>query len=337
MGGNALKIYGITPRRMSSSEYCELTDELVSLFSQPDSPLLSLSVVKSPRHKSSHGDIDIKGLVKSAHPSDWKRECQTFLGSEVGYSNDKTISLLYKGVQVDLEGHHHPAELCASLNYCDYSPLGNLVGALLKQAGLKWGVDGLSLPVRESTHLLGTIPVTHDACEALLLAGLDPRTWEGGFDNLEDVFTFVISSPLFNNAIFLPQNLNHTNRVRNRKREDYKAWTTFASSHPDNLTEKNKDQIISATLQKLHSRFPHVQQEEARLRSIEESRKASKRMLGGEALQDITGLKGKNLGEFLSRLTQSKGGKDNLYQWILATPKTSRDAALRNLARSLLP
>lgn len=93
----------------------------------------------------------------------------------------------------------------SAFSYFAFNDLGNLLGRIFHRAGFKLGHKGMLLVVREEgnqSHALAEIEVTTSWKEALEFAGYDFERWLEGFDELEDVFRFVVSSPYFDKRLF---------------------------------------------------------------------------------------------------------------------------------------
>ncbi|GAF99140.1 unnamed protein product, partial [marine sediment metagenome] len=53
-----------------------------------------------------------------------------------------------------------------------------------------------------------------------------------GFDEVEDIFQYVIDSKYFNPKIFEYEQLNHQNRTRNKKRKNYELFLQYVKDNP---------------------------------------------------------------------------------------------------------
>jgi hypothetical protein len=333
-------------------------------------------LVKSHRGKPDHGDIDLKVLVTPNHnPSHTtapepagaiaRRHVAPILhqlGASMASLNHTTLSLLLPlplplpspspspspsnpekdyGVQVDLEIHSDKREMMASLEYCHYSPLANIAGRLLKQAGIKWGMDGLSILVNPAQPELGYLHVSHDTEKVLNVLGVDPQIWNKGFNTQKDIFLYLHTSPLFNTTPFLPTNLNHENRKRDAKREEYHAWTTFCQS-PANKTELTEEELtkeVEKAKKRLYDLFPLIKQQQEEYSRQAEMKFKAKVILKEINMHATTGLQGKELGELKTLLRKKIGGGEELKtsEWIIKTPTKEIITLIKSLAQSIKP
>jgi len=220
MGGNALKSQNIEARRISTPEMRQFILEMQTLAV----PHFNwLDPVKCWHNKPTHGDIDFIGFAKSDRKGKqlpaWAEEIMEQANSEGFHWNKPVLSFEYKGVQIDFAVKYTDRDAKNYLNFCQYSPTGNIVGRMLKQTGVKWGVDGLTFPVRDpadDNNMLGSVDLTDNVEDILSLAGLDPKKWVAGFDQETEIYEYACNSPLFNKEIFQFENLNHVNRKRDR-------------------------------------------------------------------------------------------------------------------------
>ena len=320
MGGNALKLVGLESRRIS-------TDELHSLCS--DVELLTgnlfagLEPVKFWHEKPTHGDIDFVAHVRPEFMENWESSVSSALNSKGFHRNRPVCSLEFKGVQIDIAGQESDADMRAYLDFCHYSPCGNVIGRMLKQTGAKWGVDGLSYPVREQVdgegQLLGNVPLSRDMKEILSLAGLDHETWKSGFEKQEDIFNFCAGSSLFNKEIFAFENLNHINRKRDRLRADYHSWIEHIQGRDDTYSRYANDEERSAKKTEwfavLCEKFPHLGDAAEAIHQAANIKKELAAKFNGGTVGELTGLKGKELGVTLGAFIGHIGGHEGFDAW----------------------
>ena len=63
--------------------------------------------------------------------------------------------------------------------------------------------------------------------DILNILGLNTTVYKNGFDTYQEMFDFVISSPYFDKNLFLFENLNNKNRVRDKKRKTYNMFLEY--------------------------------------------------------------------------------------------------------------
>jgi hypothetical protein len=220
MGGLALK-HCVT-RRYSKEEFDNIIPDILEKAKRIFPDAVS---TQAYRTKDSFGDADILCLWdgKSHDLKQWIIE--TFDSKEV-VQNTTVYSFEYKELQVDFiltpEKNWESAK-----TYFSYNDIHNLIGKLFHSVGLKWGQDGLRYVYRIDGKVLGEIPLTTKYQEAFKLVGLDPVVYEKGFDDLVDMFKYVVTSPMFNPIKYDLENLNRINRERDKKRKTYAAFINY--------------------------------------------------------------------------------------------------------------
>lgn len=252
MGGNLLKTWNLPEKRIPTDEYNKIKDELCNKFQTDFScnrPVWGTRAYVAPsiRDKETHGDLDIiMGCFTDADIHTlWKGESDfgKYLQKEFGYrpfKNSNVYSFPYNGFQVDVT--FHPIEhVKMAIDYSSWGDLGNIMGRVFHKMGLHFGHTGLSFWIRQglfdanvqwsdSDHIYHKTVLTtnmEDICE---VGGFDYKRWSKGFDTEKDAFDFVIDSKHFNKELFALENLNHTNRTRNRKRGMYMRFVEYVAN-----------------------------------------------------------------------------------------------------------
>ena len=242
MGGTALKEqFGFEGKRVDKYTYHVLVDELVRTAQDSFGGSKLLDVLHYA-NKQSFGDIDLVGISNGSQDEALIKE---LFKPQFISKNSFVYSFDYKGVQVDLSLLPSRNERDTLYLFSCFSPMGNILGRLLKQKGLKWGIDGLSYPIKLSdSEQLGTVPIlSHNPWRSFIktlnFLGFDyspdcfdlhEEFFKGfcyQFQEQKDIFEFLASANLFNKEIFAFENLNHTDRKRDRVRADYHAWLEF--------------------------------------------------------------------------------------------------------------
>lgn len=316
MGGNALKT---NTRRMSKTEMENATIEVVKALSE-----LGLKAYSIPyyRDKSSFGDID---LIVERDKED--------LGDGIRYRNDDLIEMAvtrfhsrdcapntnilsfeYRQSVLDEEGFQvdlimmPPSIVQTAVNYFSYNDLGNFLGRTAHKMGFKYGHEGLLYYVRDKEHLTEVLSVSKNQSDILAFLGYNPSTFFKGFDSLNEVFEYAVSTPFFNKSLFALENLNHKNRTRDRKRANYNAFLTFIEcntvpeyAYPDDKME---------WLERAYSFFPHFQQQLIESQERHQREKEFKALFNGKLIMTYIPLKGKELGTFIGDFKQSLSGEE---------------------------
>lgn len=329
MGGNALKLIGLDSRRIETQELYDLTKEIQALTTEL---FIKIDPVKFYHTKPDHGDIDLVGVLRPglnirpkptpeeksrgyAPPPIWTKKLPEICGSKGFHWNYPVTSFEFKGVQIDISGHEDPQIAQTHLEFINYSPTGNVLNRMLKQTGVKWGVDGLTFPIRKNISgdgdLLGSVRLSYQIQEALEIADLPLKTWEDGFETQEDIFAWTCQSKLFNKQIYDFENLDHTNRKRDFIRPDYHAWRTYIEDKPDHYKryETVEERTIAKTkwLEVLCKKFPNLGPAREEIFQSRKDTKINRAKLEGNWISKKTGLKGKELGDHIKDFKKTIG------------------------------
>lgn len=314
MGGNALK--NCITRRYQKEEYFKLVREVQDRISV----LLPWSfpvAIKAYANKESFGDMDVI-LCSENLPSDYIEKLEKFFKPKELVKNGNCISFEYKELQIDLI-ITPKEEYRTSYYYFAYNDLGNLIGRVAHSMGLKLGHDGLSYNWRVDTYQFRNIVLLTDWEDILPVLGYDYKRYAEEFNDLEDIFKFVVSSPFFNKDIYLLHNKNHTSRVRYAKRKTYTDFLDWIEGYEGTFVQRyyaaykiqGDKNIWLPYLFSCISGFKNtykevqVQWDDAVLR---------KSKFNGDIVKAQTGLDGKELGKFMQYLKEKQYGErwDNL-------------------------
>lgn len=251
MGGNLLKTWNLPEKRIPTDECNWIKNELISKF-KADCKInrptqLWANVAPSIRDKETHGDLDII-LGRFEDPAismHWKDENDfgIYLEKEFGYKpfkNSNVYSFPYKGFQVDVT-FHPMHDFSMAVDYSSWGDLGNIMGRVFHKMGLHFGHSGLSFWIRQglfdsnlqwsdSDHIYEKVILTNNMIEICEIGGFDYLRWQKGFDTEQDAFEFVVDSKYFHPDLFQLENLNHTNRTRNRKRGMYMRFVEYVAN-----------------------------------------------------------------------------------------------------------
>lgn len=313
MGGNALKQFGMETRRVDRGEYIQLCDELVEALHVE----FRVDIPKSLSHKQSFGDIDV---VVSKRPQ-FDVDVVEFIKEKFNpthiFSNSGVHSFDYKGVQVDIivmpDCHFESA-----VSYFSWNDLGNLMGRIAHKFGVKYGHDGLSMVFREGTHQVFSVPLLHgdptkhDSFFKFL--GLDKKEYDDGFETPQDLYEFIVSSPYFNPSMFAYEDLNHTNRTRNRKRVIYAGfleWIGFEQMKKRVFNEYQWKEDKNLYLYRIRDHFLDGYRNYVQEKLAFFAERELKLLFNGQVVSEVTGLNGRELGNFMASATKVYGTKNN--------------------------
>jgi len=234
MGGNALKVH---TRRYEKDEYLKIMSDVLRMLANYD---IEAVIPDSYSNKETFGDLDV--LIKSSTVKTDIMEIINYLfnPNEI-YNNNNVKSFDFREFQIDfiLVGDEN---WVTSINYFSFNDLGNFIGRISYQMGFRFGDYGLKLVYRHEdggrkfSKIISKKP--HKIYEFL---GFDYGKYLEGFDEVEDIFAYVVSSKYFNPKIFEYEQLNHQNKTRNKKRKNYELFLQYVKDNP-----KGSNMTISA-------------------------------------------------------------------------------------------
>lgn len=319
MGGRALKL--AYTRRYEKKEFLALKDEMIKIL---DRDFKFKTVPLYYRDKETFGDLDIiitwaPGNVENGSALRSYIE-DTFNPLEIYHTkNSNSWSFDYKECQVDFI-------MCAEedfwtyYHYFSYNDLGNFIGVLARNLGLKYGQEGLFYDHYFKNKNVGRISVSKDYRRIFEFLDLDYTRFMRGFDNMEEIFDFVASSKYYNYEFYQLSNLNKINRERNVKRASYMSLLEYIDkNHKRTTFEYVKDK--TPYIQKAAEFFPEFKyKEETRRMEYEEVSKlyvSSK--LNGDMVREEFGIDGKELGEVMMKTKRHFA--ENYDRWVIESPK----------------
>jgi hypothetical protein len=312
MGGNALAPFGA--RRYKKEEYVELRNKVIHVLEGivPEGRVWEIPYYWK---KDSFGDLDL--LVYSLEPEHYSKiiVAAAMFNGDLDMSvplvrNSDVLSIMFEQLQVDIIPMPQE-DFITAYTYYAFNDLGNLVGKLFHKFGLKYGHRGLTYPMRDGDNQYDEIMVSKDARQTFGFLGLSYAKWAVGFDTLDEIFEFVTSSPYFSSVPFQYENLNHTNRIRDRKRTTYHAFLEYIKDKPCTY-DFHEDK--SAYLDAIFDYFPGFEEKYIESRKKLEHRLKVKEHFNGEMASEWTGFKGMRLGKFMHRLKDKRG---EFAKWVL--------------------
>jgi hypothetical protein len=292
MGGNAFK--NGTTRRYEAAEYFDLVKRI-----KPRLLLISnqFEVIPAYDGKETFGDMDVL-IVPRASQSGWTAQSLSNIFGSNGnvVHNGGVWSLVFEEMQIDLitttdEGFD------SALDYFSYNDYGNLRGKIVHKFGLKFGHDGLTLPVRSANHTLGTIVLSQDPVRTNKLFGFHPRK----FETLEAMFEDVIGSYFFSPKVFAWDQMNAVARIRDKKRTTYHAFLKYIEGKTF-IHEQEFHKDKSAYLSWIFHHFPEAKTEYDALWARMEMLEAAAAKFNGDLVREWTGASDKQLGDLMKEL-----------------------------------
>ena len=305
MGGRAL---GIETIRLNQKDYHEVFDSLKILIPE-------VELIPSYHSKPDFGDMDVlyrKGYInKDSILSDLNEHY--FLKGYVENGDVLSVGILmdvpYSKAdifQIDFIGSP-PEFFNFAYNYFSYNDMGNLFGRVARSIDLKFGHKGLFYVQRDGDHVLKEHLLTNMFSTALYHLGYDAERFYQGFDTLEEIFEYIMTSRFYDFNKFDLKQRNRKARIRDEKRPNYRAFLEYATANP------KVNRMLDSMGAKTYSfgAFPEFYRDYFIAYDQNELHKKFKLKYNGELIMRLTGLKGKELGEFMQWM-KPKVDKDHV-------------------------
>lgn len=294
MGGNALKYtHGLESVRMDLPTYEKMRDNVSKFL---DELKVDYRHIKFYHNKTDFGDLDV--IVSRANNSvDNIRNHLRMAGLPMTSqlttpSHTSVVNTLINSHQVDFI-FVEPEQLESATTYYSYNDIWNLLGKVIKTHEYKLGWQGLMYTYRHKKHYKEDIVLTTNLYVALEILGLDVERYKLGFDDYQDMFDYVISSPAFDPSKFELENLNHRNRVRDRKRKTYNMFLSYIDGK-----EYPKPKSLIAPTEKFPFLVDRINIREERFRRVD----AAKEIINGGVIVELTGLFGVDVKRILEAI-----------------------------------
>lgn len=305
MGGNVFQ----TAKRINKQEYDVLCkDILKKLYGISD----KYAIIPSYRSKQDFGDIDI--IISCNSVEDRLHlfgMIDTIFKPDAISQNSHVLSVLYQNVQVDfitIEPYFY--DFC--YNYFSFNDCNNFAGIIFKRIGLKFGQNGLSYVMRLNDYLIEEVVISTSFKQAIEFIGLDYDRYLLGFDDMNEVFEFISTSKYFNTELYPLEHRNNKSRVRDRKRPNYHKLLEWCKTYTGPQYEFKEP---GEYLDLLFEKFP-VGKTRMLLAWVEYGVKCTlKTKFNGKMVSDLTGLQGKELGQFIQYIKDEIG--NGFEEWVL--------------------
>ena len=268
--------------------------------------------------KATFGDMDILCLVDKPITINIRDFIQENFNSKEIVKNGHVYSFEYKELQIDLILTKQSIWETSKI-YFSYNDLHNLIGKVAHRFGLKWGFGGLIYDYKIGGKKLGTIVVSKDYQEALDFLGFDVYKYDQGFETIEDIFEFVTKSKYFAPRIYDFENLNKVNRDRDKKRKTYASFIEYIKPYKEQPLENfhyfYKDKKVYLGL--IDYYFPGFLKQYRELEKKEELNQKLREKFNGNIVMENTNLKGKELGQAITKFKDSFESTDERNNFIL--------------------
>ena len=313
MGGKALNNYGVFTERKTTADFNRIAAEIQKQLNKDLG--CETAVVRCYHTKADHGDLDL--LIKIDHEFfnsgiNLRKYIEDTFSPNAIHTNGSVISFDYDNFQVDFipikEKNWEIAQV-----YYSYDPLGNAMGKTFHKLNLSYGWDGLKYKYRNfngrNSH---DITICRDPRKIFEFGGYDYDRYLEGFDNIEEIFDFIIDGKYFNGEIFKMSNLKHIDKKRNRKRKSYHEFLKYVEMKGINKLYNFRDKLFYSQI--INDYFPEANFFE-KLKILDEKNILNERLhnkLNGTLVMEwIPGLEGKELGSVLREFKIFHGDKYN--------------------------
>ncbi len=294
-------------RRYSLGEYLNLKQKIFSAILK-DLSHWHFAEIPYYREKDSFGDMDI--LVRTPFKSGDYEVFRKALNVEHFVMNSGVMSCLVDELQIDIIPM--PAEdFDSALVYYSFNDLGNLMGKIFHKFGLKYGHRGLTLPLRDGDHEFKELTISKDYRRIFEFIGLDWVRFVQGFNNLKEIYDFVKGSKYFTPSLFAYESLNHTNRIRDRKRSTYHGFLEYIKEEEERyIFHEDKSKYLLTIL----DFFPGAKEPYMKAVHDLEYKRRVRAHYNGNLISGWTGLSGSILGKFIQSLRSRHGEFET---WVL--------------------
>ena len=303
MGGHALKV---NTYRKTTDEFNKIASDIIPIIE--NSLGTETFIAKCYHNKETHGDMDIlirfRENQQNINLVDFIKS--TFNPNDI-HNNGGIVSFDYDNFQIDFIPIKTSNWEIAKIWY-SYDPFSNLAGKSSHRFGTKYGWDGLTYPFRNfNGRLSQDITLSKDPKRIFEFLGYDYERFQEGFDNLEEIFEYVIGGKYFDYTIFLMENLNHIDRKRNKKRKSYQEFLQYIENKGIKDTyEFSKDK--SDYIDLIHQIFPEVDLK-GKIKELtkrdEENQELNSKFNGKLIMNLYPDLKGKELGNSITNFQKS--------------------------------
>ena len=299
MGGHLLHIWNLPEKRLNNEDFSRVSDCVVEAIKK-ELPECKVAPLRCFSEKDSHGDLDIE--ISAANVNFFDLILKLF-GAEA-HKNGPTYSFPLDGFQVDLSTCSEDSfDIC--LVYKDFER-GMFLGRVANAIGVRFGWNGLFLRIDIADYYdapprIYDILVSKGPEEIFDLLGYDSNDTDKSFKNKEELFDWVVSGKYFSPEPFKLENLNHQNRIRNRKRPNYSSFIDWCSERafperqiPDKLVFQHKiltDWCLWGEIKKIKRNLDKATERAAKF--------------NGNLIRESFGLEGAALGEFIINFKKS--------------------------------
>ena len=210
MGGNALKIPTV---RLETNDYINITTDIKPRLEKIFGTEIHL--VNSYHNKLSHGDADFLVFNNEKLGNIKEKLILEFNPNEIVQSGKGIHSFDYQNFQIDIISCFNQFNFASAKDFYDYDPSGMIMGSVCHGFNLKYGANGLHYVYRSKyTNMIKEVALSKDSEQIFNFLDYDYQRFKIGFNNLDEIFDFCISSKYFTTYKFSEDELNRHNRKR---------------------------------------------------------------------------------------------------------------------------
>ena len=260
--------------------------------------MVGYDIIPAYREKEYFGDCDILYSTCDDVPVD-QFTLSTHFNTLFVSRNSEVTSIAYRQLQVYFI-HIPQKHFDYALGFFSNNDFGNIASKLFRYFGLRHGHMGLYLVLRDGDNKFGEVLLTLDHDKAFEFIGLDPEVFNAGFDNLNQMFDYAVTSPYYNPENYLLENISSAGRIRDKKRPTYQAFLKYGETYTGPRSEKVIDK--SVFLQKIFEFFPDAYLDYKGAMQKLSVQKCVKEKFNGNVVSEYTGLVGRELGMLMQEL-----------------------------------
>jgi len=322
MGGNLFKY-----PRINKIEYQEIIQKISDKFS-----LLfeRFQIPYQIEDKETYGDVDF--LVIPAKDINVKQKIEEIFHPTKIFSNGNIYSFDIENFQVDLILTTKENWDCY-FNFLSWGDFSMILGRVARLYKLKYGIDGLSLPIRDpiDDHVIEVISISKDLRQILTFFGYDAEIYFKGFKTKGELRNFIFSSKKINQGFLTKDSENCTHRKRDRKREAYKEIYSWFRENREKFPPKPEEEPFIDLLNEIDLFFPESQVKDkyfAALKQIDKIKRAREKF-SGEYIGKLLGIEKKELGITIEKWSKKFKNKSEKVDYILNTDTLALDKEIK--------
>lgn len=300
MGGNALK----NTKTKRINELVTYNKIKLIIKNTLEENQYVIEEIKEVPNKNSFGDLDL--LYYTSDKKELRQDITKLFNPNEIVHNGEVLSFDFQEFQIDLIKCISFEQMTLAKFYFSYGDLGSIIGTICTHCGLKFGHYGLFAILYENTifpknefdptKTIQSILLSNNPEHICLFLELDWKKYLKGFDNLIDIFEWIIQCKYFNMEIFTK--INHAQSSRLNKRQMYINFIEYLGIKKDDITRKS---IIKINVQSEAIEFFNKSDDIKMIKTQLETKKVVQSKFSGKYLAEL-GYNGKQIGLILNLL-----------------------------------